>query len=167
MPLPQDLLLRSPEEGARRVALTFLDEAHAGSRRLDDADDKEALHDFRVGIRRLRSTARAWKDVLDGALRKRDRRALKALQNATGGGRDAEVAIAWLETQRDALQGDDAAALDRLVQRLRARLADAMAHATGGLREQFDAIEEDLRRRLGTLSIEVDLGEARPRLSCA
>ncbi len=161
MALPPDLLMRSPEEGARRIALGFLDEAHAASLRLDDPKDKEALHDFRVGIRRLRSCARAWKDRLKGTVHKRDRAALKSLQNATGGGRDAEVAIEWLETQRDALSPAHRRGLQWMVDRLTQRRQGAMANVNEEIRGQFEAIEGALREALQTMRVEIHLGGPR------
>ena len=84
MALPSDILLRSAEEAARRIALEFLAEAHAASRRLDDSEDAEALHDFRVAVRRLRSTTRAWRAELRKSISKRHRRALRASRPRPG-----------------------------------------------------------------------------------
>ena len=118
MTLPENLLALSPEEAARRVALERLHAAREAAARLDDPADTEALHDFRVAIRRLRSTLRAWRPVLGKGLRKRHRRALRALQGATGGGRDAEVALAWLGEQRSTLNATQRRGHDWLVARL-------------------------------------------------
>ena len=167
MTLPADLLLRSPEEGARRIALEFLDEAHAASLRLDDPNDKEALHDFRVGVRRLRSCVRAWRDRLKGTVGKKDRAALKALQNATGGGRDAEVAIEWLETQRGGLRPAHRRGLQWMVERLAERHRGAMADVAAEVRGHFDAIEGALREALQTMRVEIDLSGPRPGLTFA
>ncbi|HEY9420766.1 MAG TPA: CHAD domain-containing protein, partial [Thermoanaerobaculia bacterium] len=60
-----NLLARSPEEGARLLALSFLDQARAARPRLADPSDSEALHDFRVALRRLRSCLRAYRSFLD------------------------------------------------------------------------------------------------------
>ena len=70
--LPDDLLSRSEEEGARRLALKALSAARAAERRLDDRSDPEALHDFRVAIRRLRSLLRAYKPQLESSIRKKE-----------------------------------------------------------------------------------------------
>ena len=65
----ESLLLQPAPHAARVVALSLLDDAHAAANRLrgaapsaDDADGKEseALHDFRVAMRRLRSWLRVW-----------------------------------------------------------------------------------------------------------
>jgi CHAD domain-containing protein len=80
----------------RLVALELLADAAQAADRLAHAHDDEALHDFRVAVRRLRSLLRAFEDDLDGGVRRRDRRALRALVAATNSGRDTEVQLAWL-----------------------------------------------------------------------
>jgi CHAD domain-containing protein/CYTH domain-containing protein len=160
MSLPSDILLRSPEEAARRIALGFLEEARAASRRLDDPDDAEALHDFRVAIRRLRSTARAWKPELATALSKRHRRSLRGLQRATGGGRDAEVALAWLGEQRPKLGGSQRLGWVWLTERLERQRGQSMDRVCAEVRADFDAIHDELRDRLELMQVETHL--ARP-----
>ena len=59
MSLPDDLLDRPAPDAVRHVALDFLRQAAEARERLGDPSDAEALHDFRVAIRRLRSTVRA------------------------------------------------------------------------------------------------------------
>lgn len=99
MPLPGDLLLRDAEEAVRLIALDFVAQAREAARRCLDPEDAEGLHDFRVSIRRLRSTLSAWKGLLRGVVEKRDRKTLAGFQKRTGASRDAEVALEWLETQ--------------------------------------------------------------------
>ncbi len=100
MELPQDLLERPVEEAARLIALSLLNEARAARARLDQPGDIEALHDFRVALRRLRSILRAYRRYLKDSLSTPMRRRLRALATATGGSRDAEVRIAWLQAQK-------------------------------------------------------------------
>ncbi len=88
---------RDPDEGARRLALGFLDQATSAKDRLADPDDREALHDFRVGLRRLRSTLRTYEGLLAKSVGKKLAQRLKALADSTGEGRDAEVALDWLD----------------------------------------------------------------------
>src|SRR5207244_4645218 len=57
----QTLLESAPEAAARLLALEALDEALAASERLGDDADSEALHDFRVALRRLRSFFRGYR----------------------------------------------------------------------------------------------------------
>ena len=157
MTFPPDFLLKTPEESVRRVCVGLLAEARAASIRLDDPQDAEALHDFRVAIRRLRSTLRAWREALHGSVRKRHRLALKALQNATGGGRDAEVALAWLATQRSDISATHRRGLEWMAERLATRHRDAMAHACEGVREAFGAIEGELLESVETMQTVVHL----------
>lgn len=104
MPLPAELLRRDAEEVVRLIALDLVAQARSAAPRCLDPEDAEGLHDFRVAIRRLRSTASAWKGLLRGVVKKRDRRTLAGFQKRTGSGRDAEVAIEWLENQVEALE---------------------------------------------------------------
>ena len=160
MALPPDVLERSPEESARRIALDRLAAARAACERLGDADDVEALHDFRVAIRRLRSTLRAWRPHLGKGASKRQRRLLRELQTATGGGRDAEVALEWLTTQRSGLGPAQRRGHDWLTRRLGERYVHAMSHTRETVGEQFERVEAELARRLERMTIEVHLLES-------
>jgi CHAD domain-containing protein/CYTH domain-containing protein len=159
MPLPPDLLQRSPEESARRIALELLAAAQRASQRLDDPDDPEALHDFRVAVRRLRSVLRAWRPQLRKSAGKRHRRALRALQTATGEGRDAEVALEWLSAQRDDLGRGQRRGHDWLVRRLSQHREASMDQVRERVRLQFEAVEQDLRAHLEHMTVEVNLRE--------
>ena len=53
-----ELLDQPAERAARIVALGLLDKAAAARQRLDDPSDNDAIHDFRVAVRRLRSWVR-------------------------------------------------------------------------------------------------------------
>jgi CHAD domain-containing protein/CYTH domain-containing protein len=160
------LLQLGAPRAARFLALRFLDEAQRARVRLDDAGDAEALHDFRVGLRRLRSTVRAYAEQLKDSIGGKDRRRLKALARATGDSRDAEVMIGWMEARRDQLSDAERAGLDWLLERLRARqekldrnLRDEVAHDFGRERKR-------LARRLSTYQAHVsaaDPGE-QPRM---
>lgn len=160
------LLQLGAHRAARVLALRFLDEAQAARVRLDDAGDTEALHDFRVGLRRLRSTVRAYADPLDEAIGGKDRARLKALARATGDSRDGEVMIEWMEARRDHLSEAERHGLDWLLERLRARqekldrdLRDEVAHDFGRERKR-------LARRLSTYQAHVDAADPRetPRM---
>src|SRR5688500_13807608 len=106
MGLPADLLRRTPREASRRIALGLLDQARSAAERLEEESDSEALHDFRVALRRLRSALRSWRDELDGSIGKKHRQALREIQVATSPGRDAEVGLEWLAKQRETLDSN-------------------------------------------------------------
>jgi CHAD domain-containing protein len=141
----------------RRIALALLGQARAAAARLDDAEDAEALHDFRVAIRRLRSTLRAWRPELGKSVSKGHRRALRQIQQSTGGGRDAEVALEWLAEQRGELRALQRHGHDWLVDRLTERRVRAMDQLCQQVRADFERIEDALRDHLEVLQIEVRL----------
>src|SRR5258706_10378054 len=60
-------------------------------------DDDDALHDFRVALRRLRSLLRLWRVELRGTVRRRHRRKLREFSQRTNDARDAEVQLSWLK----------------------------------------------------------------------
>ena len=159
MALPADLLVRSPEEGARLVVLSLLEDASRSGEDLHDPNQSEALHDFRVALRRTRSALRAWRKPLGKSVRKRDRRALASLQRSTGGGRDAEVALEWLASERPGLSPAHRLGHDWWVARLEARKAEGLAHARSGVREGFEALRTELVPRLERVTVRKHLGK--------
>jgi CHAD domain-containing protein/CYTH domain-containing protein len=160
------LLQLGAHRAARFLALRFLDEAQRARVRLDDAGDAEALHDFRVALRRLRSTVRACAEQLEDSVGGKDRRRLKALARATGDSRDGEVMIGWMEARGDRLSDAERPGLEWLLERLRARqekldrdLRDEVAHDFGRERRR-------LERRLSTYEAHVSADDPReePRM---
>jgi CHAD domain-containing protein/CYTH domain-containing protein len=113
------LLSSSPEEGARRIGLRWLDSASEAAGRLLAGDDAEALHDLRVALRRLRSVLRLHRNELRGAVRRKHRRRLRALVASTGEARDVEVQYAWLRDAAATLPGDTRPGVEWLLERLR------------------------------------------------
>src|SRR5262245_23299660 len=153
--LPADILARHAGEAARYIALDLLAQARAAAGRLGDDDDAEALHDFRVAIRRLRSTSRAWRAELEPSLRPRHRRALRALQAATGDGRDGEVALAWLAAQRSELRPAQRHGHDWLVERLERKREGSLVRVRDETSHAFERIDRELAQRLERMTIEI------------
>lgn len=151
------LLSRTPEEGARRLALSFLDQATAAFPRLNDPADTEALHDFRVALRRLRSCLRSYGALLNESLPKKLRRRLRNLARATGPGRDTEVQIEWLRPRGQHLASTHRAGLVWLLARLDERMREAYGDLTEHLADKFPRLEEELRKRLSVYRTEVHL----------
>jgi CHAD domain-containing protein len=141
---------RPAGEVCRRLFGEQLDRAAAACERLGDRDDAEALHDFRVALRRLRGTLRAFPEPLAGGVGRRWSRRLGDLAGATGEGRDAEVALAWVEAQRPHLNWRQRRGLRWYVQRLAARKERAYAQVETAVPARFAALAERLRRRLVT-----------------
>jgi CHAD domain-containing protein len=161
--LPPDLLQRPPEEACRLIVLSMLEEASRAGADLDDPDNGEALHDFRVALRRTRSALRTWRSELGKSAGKKQRRALAEIQRATGGGRDAQVALEWLSAERPALHPAHRLGHDWWVERLEQRQHQALAHARSGVREGFEAVRAALVPRLEVVTVRKHLGRPEAR----
>lgn len=156
--LPRDLLQRPAREAARRVALRRLDEAAAAAPRLVQAQDGEALHVFRVALRRLRSALRSLRPLLEDAFPKPERRRLRRLAEATGAARDAEVAATWLRDAEPGLTDGARPAAKRLAVRLGEWAEEGYGEARRAA-EKFPRVAERLRRRLASYTIEEPGGD--------
>jgi len=154
-----ELLDQPVERSARWLALRFLEEAGAAHARLDEADDAEALHDFRVALRRLRSTVRAYRRWLGGSLGPKDRRRLKALAGATGASRDAEVQISWVEERLDRFDRHARPGVESFLSRLREEKAEADDEMRREVAKDFGRERWRLARRLRFYRVEVELDD--------
>jgi CHAD domain-containing protein len=163
--LPSDLLRLSAEEGSRLLALAQLDEIVAAQRRLTDPLDLEALHDFRVGLRRLRSTTRAYRPQLKGSVSKRMRGRLRDLTRATNPARDIEVQLGWLHRQAEYLGTGETDGLAWLVGRLEGRKSEIVDRVTAEIANDFLKTAAKLRRRLSTFRVRVRSGRESKRTS--
>lgn len=157
--LPADLLARPAEEGARRLALALLARAGEADARLPDPEDTEALHDFRVAIRRLRSTLRAYRPHLADSVGRKLRARLRAIAAATNPGRDSEVQLAWLAGVRGSLRPHERRGHAWLAARLEERRDAAYRRVHDEVRQGFAALAPRLGKRLARYRIEVQLEE--------
>lgn len=98
------LLTEPTPRAARAVALAMLDAVDAARLRLDDQRDREALHDFRVALRRLRSWLRAYRNELRDSVAPKVMNRLGAIARVTTDSRDIEVHLEWLTGQRRTMQ---------------------------------------------------------------
>ncbi len=127
------------------VATALLSGARERAGRLGNPDEGDALHDFRVSVRRLRSALREWRDVLGRAARDKDLRRLDRAARATGEARDAEVLLAWMGRAAKELPAAQAPAAAWLSRKLARKTRDADLAAAG---ERFVAATRSLSRRL-------------------
>jgi CHAD domain-containing protein len=133
----------------RELALAHLDAAVRARVRLKDPEDTEALHDFRVALRRLRSLLRAYRPYA-GIVPKKLRKRLRRIARATNAARDAEVQLEWLRHAR--LPAVARAAGHWLGARLRAHCQLAYDALPDEAIEPFDQLHAGLRKGLAQSS---------------
>ena len=141
-------LLRNPVGRAVVAIVTMrLDAAAPAAERLETGRGAESLHDFRVGIRRLRAALRAYRPWLGKAASRTLRDRLRALARSTNEERDAEVQEAWIRASRRKAPARVRDEISRL-------LRDGRRHVRSRrkLVEEFTAIEAKLRRRLESVA---------------
>jgi CHAD domain-containing protein len=137
---------RPARDGAREQALRLVQRAAEACLRLHRPDDLEALHDFRVGVRRLRTFLRAYGAILDPG--KKALKGLKRLAKSTNETRDLEVGIEWLGAQRDRLTSRERVGLSWMLGRGEAQKEEAYKRVREGVPRRWARVEGRLRRRL-------------------
>ena len=145
-----DNLRESTRRVVRLVALGHLADATAAGERLAENTDDEALHDFRVALRRLRSWERAFRPYIRDDVSKRLRRRLRDLARDTGASRDLEVHLAWLREQRRSLGRRQRPGLAWLLAHLHTRKEDADAVLEGDVDGRFQRLRSRLERALAS-----------------
>ena len=160
MPLPPDILHLPAPQGARLVALERLDRLLDARVRLGHPEDTEALHDFRVALRRLRSVLRAYRRPLASSVGDAIYRRLRRLAAATSESRDLEVHLAWLEEQRATLTPKQRIGLEAMRARLIERKATADARLELAIASTFPHLAHRVRRRLARYEAPVLSGPA-------
>lgn len=153
--LPGDLLTRPAVESVRLIALHYLDAAAAAQTRLADPADQEALHDFRVSLRRLRSTIRAYRRELRGSINRNVRNRLRDVADATNRGRDAEVALIWLRPLADEVTARERFGLRWLVEWLERLRAEVGERVMAQVPRSFTKVDQRLRKGLAEYRREV------------
>lgn len=157
MKLPQDLARLPAEAGARHVALARLKDATAAYHRLATKtreEEPEALHDFRVALRRLRSCLRAYRPELRTTVSKRSYTRLRRLARATRKSRDLEVHLAWVREGKP-----EPAEHGGVAHALTGRLLAAERRMQKRLDRRFDRAHRRLERQLERLLIDRPLDD--------
>lgn len=152
-----DLIDYPARRSARVIALALLDDAARARRHLEGAQD-DAIHDFRVAVRRLRSWLRSLDPWLEGSVPKKAARRLAKAARATGQSRDAEVHLQWLRAQRDTLNARQRHGLDWLVERIESEKQDSDAQVALKATALFDRARDKLSQTLPTYVARVDDG---------
>jgi CHAD domain-containing protein len=136
-------------DDARDEAITLL---HARD------DDPDAVHDFRVAVRRLRSWLQLWDGQLDESVPRKPRRRIRDVAHATGPARDLQVHLEWLRAEEAGATGRALADVERAIADLVARRSDAMRDVHAAART-FIRRHTKLSRRLSERCAELELPE--------
>jgi CHAD domain-containing protein len=120
-----------------------------------DTADIERVHDMRVASRRLRAVMEMFAPCFPKREHRQGLRELKALADALGGRRDADVAMAALERVGSALTAADGPGIESIEAELRqeqehanAELGRALEEAeAAGLHERLLALAAEARAR--------------------
>ena len=139
-----------------RIVRRQLHTATAAAERLRAGGDDDALHAFRVAIRRLRSLLQAYRSQLREVVRPKDRRRLRRLAESTDPARDAEVQIGRLRSFRSDLEGDERALASRLLRQLRRRMRAGYAQAHAEIDALYPRTTRALDKRLRRAEISPD-----------
>jgi CHAD domain-containing protein len=152
--MENDLLREPAALVAHRTALALLDEARDAAIVLVHAkdEDPDALHDFRVAVRRLRSWLQLWKSELTGTVSRRLRRDVRDIARETGPARDLQVHLDWLRVEHARVKARTRDDVERLIERFVDRGRSAMRDARGAAQELV-ALHVELSRRLGEYSV--------------
>lgn len=146
--IEQRRLLDMPAEPAvRERALKLVDKVAVACKRLASPEDAEALHDFRVALRRLRIWLRAY-DRYAGVSGKLQAR-LHDIAQTTNGARDAEVVLAWLNGQRGGFSDHQLFGLNWLAVKLEEERRRVNELIFSRVPAEWEAQEQKLRKRLG------------------
>lgn len=133
-----------------KLAMAHLTAAARARARFKNPDDGEALHNFRVALRRLRSLLRAYQPYAEIVPKKRRRR-LRRIARATNAARDAEVQLGWLRHAR--LPAEARAAGAWLAERLHKQRRAAYDALPKEAIEPFDRLQDGLRKLFKPASI--------------
>jgi len=157
MPPRVDNLRESSHRVVRLVALGHLADAAGARDRLSRESDDEALHDFRVALRRFRSWERAFREYTRDAFSKKRRRQLRDLARDTGASRDLEVHLAWLADQRRSLTRRQQPGITWLLSTLDAQKADADAVLERDVDRRFTRLRSRLEKALKSYTERIKL----------
>jgi CHAD domain-containing protein len=140
------LLDRPATKVALMLARDDLDRWSKAHKRLGQANAPDALHRFRVALRRLRSTLRAFGPQLKPLVPRRTRRRLRRLARATGRSRNLQVEREWVAAQIEALSPEERTGAQWLDALLTARQEEADERLARRVAKDFARVKRKLRR---------------------
>jgi CHAD domain-containing protein len=145
---PRNPVLHRPAVDVAKVVARDDLERWVKARRRLGRNRPEGVHDFRVALRRLRSTLRAFRTELKAQVPRRTRRRLRRLARAAGTSRNLQVGREWLLAQLDALSPSEQPGAQWLIARVAARQDDADKRLAKRVARGFTRLKRTLRRSL-------------------
>jgi CHAD domain-containing protein/CYTH domain-containing protein len=145
----------------------YLEDAVVARRRVERAADPEALHDYRVAIRHLRSTVRAYRRPLKSSVGGSIRRQLRRLAQATNRPRDLDVQLAWLTDRLAGSGREEQPGIEWLVSRMGETRERAIAEMRAVDARLFPPVAARLESRLPRLRTTLALDDRIVRRSTA
>ena len=155
------------DEGARRLARTHLDDAGAARSRLARPSDTDALHDYRVALRRLRSCLRAYRKAVGSTVTRKMERRLRRLARATNRSRDLEVHLGWLAEQTGRVAVTEKPGVAWMIERFDTERHRAREQMLDTDEQLFPALRARLARQLTRFRATIDLDRDARRRSTA
>lgn len=135
---------------SRMICLAHIDDALSAGKRVAGGADVEALHDFRVALRRLRSALSSYRPWLAGTGRRRTRRERRRLADATNAARDAEVRLELLAALSGGPDHDGEAAERQLAKSRASQDLEAARRPARSAVRRFARVAPGLRKSLST-----------------
>jgi CHAD domain-containing protein len=145
-----ELLARPAAQSVRLIAQEYLDTATRALERTGDAEDALALHDFRVALRRLRTTLRAYRPLLEDGVSSKPRKILGDIADATNRVREAEAALEWLRPLATGMTAGERVGLQWLIERIEQRRVKDQQRCLAQVHRSFSAATRKLRKGLLT-----------------
>jgi len=155
--LTPDLLARPARYAARVVARERLRRVRLAAPPQDEPLGEDALHDFRVALRRLRTWLRAFGLELDDTVGRGTLRRLRRLSRRTGQARDLEVQLLWLTHPTVRLGPLASSAAGTLAARLQVEQAAALARALELISGELPGAGRKLDKQLRRYEVRVQL----------
>lgn len=135
------------------LALRYLQNAKKNLKRLErGVEDSEALHDFRVTVRKLRVHLATYQDSFSPPIRPKAGRRLKKVMRSTNDPRDLEVEIRWLETRLPRMSAQKRRCAETLLSELRSGRQNQQTILHERVRARFHRAEGSLKKSLGRFS---------------
>lgn len=156
-------LVRPAPEIARRVLLEQLRSCRRIAPRLRGKSSREALHDLRVGLRRIRSALRAYRPFLADTIGGKSRRRIRDLARSTNEVREADVALAWIGPRVEKAPPSLRRAAGKVHAAVEAWSAACGRRGRRRLASRLPRLVVDLERRLSHYRVRVELGAPAPR----